>query len=94
MSHDGSNHFEDIAHKAAQDGAFLGALAADPEKALKAAGFTLTHEADVRKTELFALTAQQNILAAARVVEIDAAPIERWGVGAGCCNHATLLPTQ
>ena len=84
--------FADVAHKASEDSTFLGALAADPEKALKAANITLTDDADVRKTELFALTAQQNILAAARVVEIDAAPIERYGIGAGCCNHATLLP--
>lgn len=86
--------FEDVARKAAEDGAFLGALATDPERALKDAGFDLSHPEDVRRVELFALTAQENIMAAARVIEIDPAPIERSGVGMSCCNHHTLLPTS
>lgn len=84
--------FADVARKAAEDGAFLGALAADPEKALQGAGLELTEAEDVHRVELFALTAQESVLAAARVVEIDAAPIERCGIGMSCCNHATLLP--
>lgn len=85
--------FEDVQSRARRDPVFFASLVLNPPATLQEAGITLEDASDITKVEFLVRTAQENLKAAARLVDIELGTAA-WGIGAGCCNGRLLLPGE
>jgi len=85
--------FEEVVDKATQDRVFYANLLVNPRQALDTAGLDLDDPIEVTRLELLLRAGQENLRASGRLVGIDVQlRADDWGIGAGCCNGALLLP--
>jgi hypothetical protein len=83
---------KDLEAKIKADPQLLVSFIADPKSVIKSSGSKIDDPSEVRRLEIFARAAQEQLRAAGKLANFDfRLRADSWGIGAGCCNGSSLF---
>lgn len=74
-----------------EDPSFFAKFIVNPKEALAIAEIQLDNVADVKRLEMFARNAQEQLRVAGRLSGFELSSEAAWGIGISCCNSKSLF---